>query len=125
MGEFSYSHRRRVKYIASDTPSPGTYANLRGALPLLECFALGPLHLAIAADRSKWKYKSELSISLRNVLSKFTTLENGEAAVGRLNNGEPLDSTSSGEKYRTGAVSQTKCAEKARKWLRRFTARRR
>ena len=107
-----------MKYITSDTVRPGQYAKLRRVLPLLECCALDPLHLAIAVEQSTWEYKSELSIALRRVLSKFNPVEPGEAAVGRFYNGSPLEAESSEGNYRADVVFQTNCAAKARRRLR-------
>ena len=59
--------------------------------------------------------KSELSISMRRVLSKFSPVENGEAAVGRFYNGEPMGAASSEGNYRADVVFQTNCAAKARR----------
>ena len=63
---------------------------------------------------------SELSISVRKVLSKFNPVERGASAVGRFYNGEPLDATPSDGNYRAGALFQAKCSEKARRRLRRI-----
>ena len=115
--KFSYAQRRRVKYISEDTVRPGKCAKLRRAFPLLERCPLDPLHLAIAVEQSTWEYKSELSIALRRVLSKFNPVEPGEAAVGRFYNGEPLEAESSEEYYRAGVVFQTNCAANARRRL--------
>ena len=116
--KFSYIQRHSVKYITSGAVSPGQYAKLRRALPRLERCALDPLHLSIAVEQSTWEYKSELSIALRRVLSKFNPVETGEAAAGRFYNGEPLEAESSEEYYRAGVVFQTNCAATARRRLR-------
>ena len=84
-----------VKYIALDTSSPRKYAKFRGAFPLLVCCALGPVHLAIAVGQFTSAYTSELAISVRQVLSKFSPVENGAAAAGTFYNGEPPGATSS------------------------------
>ena len=79
---------------------------------------LDPLHLAMAVEQSTWEYKSELSISLRKVLSKFNPVYFGEAASGNFYNGEPLDPTPSELDYRADVIFQTKCAVKARRRIR-------
>ena len=108
----TYSQTRRAKYIASGTVSPGKYGGFRGAFPLLECCALGPLHLAISVEQSAIEYMSELSISLLEVLSKRNPVEHGEAASGNFYNGEPLDATPCEEKYREDVISRTNCAKR-------------
>ena len=118
--KFSYAQRRRVRYITSVTVSPGQCAKFRGEFPLLERCVVGPLHLAIGVEQSTCEYKSELSTSLRRVLSKFNPVEHGDAAVGRFYNGETLGATSSEQNYRAGVIFQTNCAAKARRRLRTF-----
>ena len=60
-------------------------------------------------------YKSELSISLRKVLSKFNPVYYGEAASGNFYNGEPVGPTPSELDYRADVIFQTKCAVKDRR----------
>ena len=124
MEKLTYIQRRQVKYIASDTVSPGQYRKLRGVFPLLKCCALDPMHLAIAVEQSTWEYKSELSISIRKVLSKFNPVYHGEAASGNFYNGEPLESTSQEVDYRADLIFQTNCAVKARGRIQRINCER-
>ena len=120
MDKLSYSKRRRVKYIASDTVSPVQYAKLRGVFHLLERCALGPPRLEIAAEQTAWAYKSELPIPIRKVLSKFNPVEHGEAASGNFYNGEHLEATSFEEYHMDAMISQPNCTVKACRRIRRI-----
>ena len=60
----------QVRYLATDSPSPKLFRELKEIWPNLSCLSLDPFHVAIVYEPAQWGKKTAGSKALRRLLNK-------------------------------------------------------